>query len=294
MRRIGYFYAVLAGVVSGLVPVIFQGVLAHVAIPRTTGLFIKLAVSAIILLPFALSKIKKGQIPRDFYWKTLVASLLYVITLLFLYQAYNYIPTGISISLHYTFPFFTMVLSALIFHLLPTKQSVVAMFLSLVGVALLSVGSLSDGGKPAGILLAIGSAVAYAACFLWIDHKKLTTQDTVVFVTLKTCGSAILLFPYVLLTDGLTVSLPFKTFCGLLVSGVFTILASYLMTMAIKHIGSVYTSILSSMEPVVCAVAGVMFLGETVGLKSSIGIAMVLAATVLVSLGKRDTTKDKW
>ena len=102
-----------------------------------------------------------------------------------------------------------------------------------------------------------------------------------------------MLFPYVLLTDGLTVSLPFKTFCGLLVSGVFTILASYLMMVAIKHIGSVYTSILSAMEPVVCAVAGVMFLGETVGLKSGVGIVLVLAATVLVSLGKRDTTKDK-
>lgn len=295
MRRIniGYFYAILAGIVSGLVPVIFQGVLAQAPIPRTTGLFIKLTVSSLLLLPFALPKIKKGHIPRDFYWKTLVSCLLYVGTLLLLYQSYNYIPTGISISLHYTFPFFTMVLSALFFHFLPSKQSVVAMLFSLAGVALLSDGSLSTGGKIEGVLLAIGSAVVYAACFLWIDHKNLTARDTTVFVTLKTCGSSLLLLPYVLITDGAAVSIPLRTFCGLVVSGVFTILASFLMMIAIKHIGSVHTSILSSMEPIVCAIAGVIVLDEVVGLKSSIGIVLVLVATIMVSLSKQEAKPSK-
>ena len=187
MRRIniGYFYAVAAGVVSGLVPVIFQGVLAQGTLPRTTGLFIKLTVSSLILLPLTISKIKKSKISPDYYRKALFASFLYVATLLLLYESYNYIPTGISISLHYTFPFFTMLLSALFFRFLPTKRSVSAMLLSLVGVALLSSGSLSTGGKPAGILLAIGSALAYAACFLWIDHKKFASPDVQVLSDLQ-------------------------------------------------------------------------------------------------------------
>lgn len=287
--NIGYFYAVVAGVASGLVPTIVQGVLAQEAIPRTTGLFIKLVMSSLILLPLTIPKIKKARIPRHFYWKIPVASLLYVATLVFLYKSYNYISTGISISLHYTFPLFVMVLSALFFRFRPTKQSVAAMLCSLAGVALLSSGSLAIGGKPAGILLAIGSALSYAACFLWIERKKLTTLDTTVFVALKTCGASILLFPYVLATNGLTASISFQTFCGLLVGGVFTILASSLLTMAIRHIGSVHTSILSSTEPIVCAVAGVLFLGEEVSLNSGIGIVMVLAATILVTLSKQKT-----
>ena len=286
--NIGYFYAMATGVVSGLVPVMFQKSMSQVTIPRTTGLFIKLAVSSLILLPLALPKIKKTQISRDFYWKLPVCSLLYIVTLVLLYESYNYIPTGISISLHYTFPLFTMVLSALFFRFRSTKQSVAAMLLSIVGVALLSSGSLSAGGEPLGIILAIGSAFAYAACFLWIESEKLTALDTTVFVTLKTCGASILLLPYVLMTNGLTFSMSLQSFCGLLLSGVFTILASFFLTIAIRHIGSVHTSILTSMEPIVCAIAGVLFLEEQVSLKSSIGIMMVLTAAILVTLSKQE------
>ena len=293
VRRInvGYFYAVAAGVVSGLVPIVFQKTLVQEPIPRTTGLFIKLALSSLILLPLAISRLKKNRIPRHFYWKIPVASLLYAVTLVFLYESYNYIPTGISISLHYTFPLFTMVLSAMFFRFHSTKQSVAAMLLSLIGVALLSSGSLSSGGEPIGIILAIGSALAYAMCFLWIERKKLTALDTIVYVALETSGAAILLFPYVLATNGLALSISFHSLCGLLLSGVFTILACFGMTTAIRHIGSVHTSILSSTEPIVCAIAGVLFLGESVNLKSGVGIVMVLIATIMVTLSKQETEK---
>lgn len=285
--NIGYFYAMATGVVSGLVPVMFQKAMSQVTIPRTTGLFIKLVASSLILLPLAVPKIKKAQISRDYCWKLPVCSLLYIATLILLYESYNYIPTGISISLHYTFPLFTMVLSALFFRFHSTKQSVAAMLLSVAGVALLSSGSLSAGGKPLGIILAIGSAFAYATCFLWIEREKLTSLDTTVFVTLKTCGASILLFPYVLMTNGMTFSMSIQSFCGLLLSGAFTILASFFLTIAIRHIGSVHTSILTSMEPIVCAIAGVLFLNEQVSLKSGIGIMMVLAAAILVTLSKQ-------
>ena len=294
LRRIniGYFYAIATGVVSGLVPVIFQKAIGQEPIPRTTGLFVKLVASSFILLPLAIPKMKKVQIPRHFYWKLPVCSLLYIATLVLLYESYNHIPTGISISLHYTFPLFTMVLSALFFRFRSTKQGVAAMLLSIVGVALLSSGSLSAGGSPIGIALAIGSALAYAVCFLWIEREKLTALDTTVFVTIKTCGAAIFLIPYILLTNGLTFSMSTRAFCGLLLSGVFTILASVFLTIAIRHIGSVHTSILTSLEPIVCAIAGVMFLGERVSMKSGVGIIMVLAATILVTLSKQSSQTE--
>ena len=64
LRRIniGYFYAMATGIVSGLVPVIFQMAIGQEPIPRTTGLFIKLVASSLILLPLAMPKIKKVQI----------------------------------------------------------------------------------------------------------------------------------------------------------------------------------------------------------------------------------------
>ena len=49
-----------------------------------------------------------------------------------------------------------------------------------------------------------------------------------------------------------------------------------------------HTSILGAIEPIVCAVAGFFVLGEAISTRSGIGIAVVLAATVLVALSKQN------
>jgi len=285
--NIGYFYAVATGVLCGLVPIVFQKALVQEPVPRATALFIKLAASLLVLVPMAIPKMKKVQFPKGFGWKLPVSSFLYIATLVFLYESYNHIPTGIGVSLHYTFPLFTMGFSAIFFRFRGTRQSVIAMILSLIGVALLSSGSLSTGGAPIGIVLAIGSAIAYAGYFLWMEHQRLAAMNTTVFVALKTCGAVAFMFLYVLLTNQLTFSISLATFLGLMVSSGCTILASFCLTLAIRHIGSVYTSILGSIEPIVCAVAGVIFLGEEIGLRSAIGIIMVLIAAILVTLSKQ-------
>ena len=172
--NIGYIYAIATGVILGLVPIIFQKVLTQEPIPRAMALFIKLTVTLPIFLPFSVNKNKKVQLPRHFGWKLSLCSLLYVATLILLYESYHYIPTGIGVSLHYTFPLFTMVLSVLFFRFRCTGQSVVSMLLSLSGILFLSSGSLSSGNAAyIGIILAIGSAVTYATYFLWMEHAKL-------------------------------------------------------------------------------------------------------------------------
>lgn len=285
--NIGYFYAIAVGVICGIVPVIIQKVLTQDPIPRATALFIKFVVSSIILLPFAAPKFKKVPYPRGFAWKLPVSALFYVATLVFLYESYRYIPTGIGVALQYTFPLFTMGFSVLFFGFRCNKQNISAMILSLVGAALLSSGTLTSGKAYIGIILGIGCAIAYACYFLWTEHQQLAAMDTTVYVTLKTCASAVLFFLYILVTKQLTFSISLQTFLGLTLSGVCTILASICLTLAIRHIGSVHTSILGAIEPIVCAVAGFFVLGEAISLKSGIGIVVVLIATVLVTLSKQ-------
>lgn len=287
--NIGYFYAIAVGVICGIIPVIIQKVLTQDPIPRATALFIKFAVSSVLLLPFAAPKFKKVTYPRGFAWKLPVSALFYVATLVFLYESYRYIPTGIGVALQYTFPLFTMGFSVLFFRFRSTKQSILAMILSLVGAMLLSSGTITSDRAYIGILLGIGSAVAYAVYFLWVEHTKLADMDVTVCVTLKTCASTVLLLVYVLVTKQMIFSISLQTLLGLSLSGVCTILASVFLTLAIRHIGSVHTSILGSIEPIVCAVAGFFVLGEAISLRSGIGIVVVLIAAALVTLSKQKT-----
>ena len=287
--NIGYFYAIAVGVICGIIPVIIQKVLTQDPIPRATALFIKFAVSSVLLLPFAAPKFKKVTYPRGFAWKLPVSALFYVATLVFLYESYRYIPTGIGVALQYTFPLFTMGFSVLFFRFRSTKQSILAMILSLVGAMLLSSGTITSDRAYIGILLGIGSAVAYAVYFLWVEHTKLADMDVTVCVTLKTCASTVLLLVYVLVTKQMIFSISLQTLLGLSLSGVCTILASVFLTLAIRHVGSVHTSILGSIEPIVCAVAGFFVLGEAISLRSGIGIVVVLIAAALVTLSKQKT-----
>ncbi len=286
--NIGYLYAIAVGVICGIIPVIIQKVVGANGLPRATALFIKFAASSIILLPIAAPKFKKVQLPAGFGWKLPICALFYVATLVFLYESYRYIPTGIGVALQYTFPLFTMGFSVLFFRFRCTKMSVLAMILSLVGAMLLSSGTLTSDKAYIGILLGIGCAISYAAYFLFVEHTRMAAMDTTVFVTLKTLMSTVFFFLYILVTNQMTFTMSLQTFLGLVASGVCTILASYCLTLAIRHIGSVYTSILGSIELIVCAVAGFIVLGEAISLGSGIGIAVIIVATVLVALSKNE------
>lgn len=285
--NIGYLYAIAVGVICGIIPVIIQKVLTQDPIPRAMALFVKFAVSSVILLPVAAPRFKKAQYPKGFGWKLPVCALLYVATLVFLYESYRYIPTGIGVALQYTFPLFTMGFSVLFFGFRCNKENIAAMVLSLVGAALLSTGTLTSDKSYIGILLGIGCAVAYAGYFLWTEHQSLAAMDSVVYITLNTCASAVLLLLYVLVTGQLTLDISPETLLGLGFSGLCTISALFCLTLAIRHIGSVHTSILGSVELIVCAVAGYFVLGEVISLRSAIGIAVVLVATILVALSKK-------
>ena len=288
--NIGYLYAIAVGVICGIIPVIIQKVLTQDPIPRAAALFIKFVVSSLILLPFAAPKFKKVSYPKGFVWKLPVCAVFYVATLIFLYESYRYIPTGIGVALQYTFPLFTMGLSVLLFGFRCNRLNIAAMLLSLVGAMLLSSGTVTSDKAYIGIALGIGCALAYACYFLWTEHQHLAAMDTTVYITLKTCVSAALFFFYVLVTRQLTFAISWETLLGLSLSGVCTILAGVCLTKAIRYIGSVYTSILGAVELIVCAAAGYFVLGEVLSLRSAIGIAVVLIAAVLVALSKKEKT----
>ncbi len=286
--NIGYLYAIAVGVICGIIPVIIQKVVGANGLPRATALFVKFVASSIILLPIAAPKFKKVTFPSGFGWKLPICALFYVATLVFLYESYRYIPTSIGVALQYTFPLFTMGFSVLFFRFRCTIMSIFAMILSLVGAMLLSGGSLSGDKAYIGIILGVGCAIAYAAYFLFVEHTRMAAMDTTVFVTLKTLMSTVFFFLYILVTDQMTFTMSLQTFLGLVASGICTILASFCLTLAIRHIGSVYTSILGSIELIVCAVAGFIVLGESINLSSGIGIAVIIAATILVALSKNE------
>ena len=65
-----------------------------------------------------------------------------------------------------------------------------------------------------------------------------------------------------------------------------TVLSLVLMTVAVNHVGATPTAILGALEPLTAVAIGVMVFGETLTLRLVVGIVFILAAVMLVVLGK--------
>ena len=65
---------------------------------------------------------------------------------------------------------------------------------------------------------------------------------------------------------------------------VCTIISNQTLIVSIKNIGSVRASVLGAMEPVTAVVVGLLVFGESLTVKSAIGMLIILAAVVIIIL----------
>ena len=280
----GYLYALASGVFCGIAPIFVQNTIAQENIPVPTALFIRALAVPFVLMPFVLPNLKKTSVPRPLAIRIPLLSVLLVATLVLLYTSYIYIPIGVGVALHYMYPLVILVFSVAFYGFRCTRQSVYALLISLLGIVLLSVDSVSSGQMPLGILLAFGSAVVYAFYFLLVEHKGFGAINSTVLVFLVSIGDIAAMFLYALATKQLVLSMSAKAFVMLLLSGVFIGGASLCLMLAIKRIGSVHTSILGTLEPIVCTLAGAVFLQEKVTVRMLFGGLLILIAVVIVTL----------
>ncbi len=282
----GYFYALASGFFCGIAPIFIQDTIAQENIPIPTALFIRALVAPLMMMPFVLPRLKKASVPRPLAAKIPLLSILLVATLILLYTSYIYIPVGVGVALHYMYPLVILVFSVVFYRFKCTRQNIYALLLSLVGIVLLSVDSLSSGQIPLGILLAFGSAVVYAFYFLMVEHKGFGTIDSTALVFFVSIGDIVAMFLYALATKQLVLTMSAKAFSMLLLSGVFIGSASLCLMLAIKRIGSVHTSILGTLEPIVCTVASAIFLHEKITVRMLSGGLLILIAVIIVTLQK--------
>jgi drug/metabolite transporter (DMT)-like permease len=66
-----------------------------------------------------------------------------------------------------------------------------------------------------------------------------------------------------------------------------TVLSLVLMTIAVHEVGATPTAIRGALEPLTAVAIGVIVFGESLTLRLSVGIVLILSAVLLIVLGKR-------
>lgn len=217
-------------------------------------------------------------------------AVMYAATSLGLLRSYDYIPSGVATTVNFLYPLVVAIVMALFFRERSSVWIVVAIFISLVGVALLAWGDAGHRDPARGLAFAGMTVVTYAVYIIGVMKSRTAMLDPLVVAFYVLTFSAAIFLVYALSTSGLGVVHTWPTWRSLLLLALLpTVLSNYTLVQAIRHIGPTMTSILGSMEPLTAVLVGVVHFGERFDLNAAAGLILVITAVIIVILQTHHT-----
>ncbi len=275
-----------AGVCWGLIPV-FYHIMSSAGLGRVQTITMRFTFAALGYIVYLLirdAELLRIKCPKHllYFVGTGVCSLA---AFNFCYiTCIKYAGVAVAALLLYTAPAFVLVMSVALFGEPLTKRGLLALGMTVLGCAFVS-GVFGGGGDIgiAALLWGLGSGFGYALYSIFskyaLEHYRpeTITAYTAVFASLSTlpfsdpvqlAGKAAA--PGVLLS---------ALGCALLC----TVFGYLLYTLGLEHIDAGKAAVLSTIEPVVASVLGVMLLGEPVTWGKLCGIVLVLGAIMVLN-----------
>ena len=204
-------------------------------------------------------------------------------------SALRYIPAATMIFLFYSYPAWVTVISALRGKEPLTGRRMLALGLSLAGIAVMV--GLPGTGTPSlalpGVLLALAGALLYALYIPMIDHLggELTPALTAAFAT---AGAAVILAITATMTGGFAVRQPPVVWGMVLLLAILcTVIAFIAFLRGLAAIGPVRTAIVSTVEPFWGALLASAVLAQPLAPRTLTGGVLVAAAVVILNLPQR-------
>ena len=220
--------------------------------------------------------------------------IFFSLSSLTLFESFHYIEAGIACTILFIYPVLVALIMAIFFKEKITKTVVSAILLTSIGIALLYKGKPDSVLSLKGVAIVLASALLYAFYIVGVKNIK----------SIKSMNSAKLSF-YVMLF-GLLVYVVNLKFCTnlqglttitawLFVIGLAifpTIISLETIGVAIKLIGSTNTAILGALEPLTAIFFGILFFNESLTLRISIGVILILFGVFLIISGKMTSNKE--
>jgi drug/metabolite transporter (DMT)-like permease len=209
-----------------------------------------------------------------------------------LFLSYNYMAAGIASTLLFVYPIMVALIMAMVFKEKLALQTIVCMLLALGGIGLLYKSEDGSTLSLIGTLLVFASSLSYAIYIVGINQTSLKNVATLK-VTFYVLLFGLSLFVARLLYSGvLNTPDQWYLWANLLALAVFPTAISFLCTTgAIQYIGSTPTAILGALEPVTAIFFGIAVFGESLTVRESFGLVMIIVAVTFVIAGGNITSQ---
>ena len=232
-------------------------------------------------IPFA--KIKK-DVPL-----LLASGVAMGINWILLFQAYKYTTVSLATLSYYFAPVIVTVVCPILFKEKLTGRQIICFVMSTLGLVLITgIGDIGGSRDFVGILFGLGAAVFYATVIL--VNKFIKNVEGIHRTFLQFLAAIVTIFPYVLLTSGITVgSMNSTGWVNLLIVGLVHTGLTYCMYFSsLKELPGQKAAILSYIDPLVAVIISVTVLGESMTLMQLVGGILILGFTLWNELSPKE------
>ncbi|MGN0734591.1 MAG: DMT family transporter [Anaerovoracaceae bacterium] len=281
-RATGVATAIISAVVFGMVPLFMKTIIAGGG-TTLSGAFYRFVLSLPIL--FAIIKYKKipmGITGTEFMKICLITICGYGGTAVLLFSSYNFIPTGMSTTIHFVYPVFT-ILGCIIFlkeRVRPLK--ILCALLCMCGILLFYEGD-SASSLP-GIGLAFLSGMTYSFYIIYLKKSGLQEMDTIKLIFYMNSVASVMILIMAVASGSFTVNLTTAAWVtAAIFAAVVSLVGVFGFQLGVKYVGPESAAILSTFEPITSVVIGVMLYDEVFSAKAILGCACILSSVVIVA-----------
>lgn len=291
-RYIGILLAALAGVLYGISS--FTAKQSYIGGATAIVITFLRNLTAVLLL-FAYNNTRKiriklpGRMLCELAFAALFISFLVPV---FLYESLQYIPSGLTFSVNYSYPILLTLIYVFAFHEKVNARKCIATFLSVIGIWVIMFSA--KGANVKGVLLAVGSGVCYAIYLIIVDRTSIKALEGTVCSMYCSLFSCFYLFVFGMVRGenmfGTTrAGLPWIILTGIIV----VCLGNALIPEAIKRVGPTTVSILGILEPLTSLLISIMLFGDVITGRMFIGIIMILIGTMLIIIERGNSNEQR-
>lgn len=290
----GYLAGIITGVAYGMNPLFAMPVLGA-GVSVETVLFVRYAVAVLVLGMVIFSTHKSFAVSRvQLRWLAMLG-VLFSCSSLFLFLAYNYIPSGIATTIIFLYP--TLVALIMVFlKVFPTWQTWVSIVVTFIAILFLCNYDSSQPVHYEGIILAFLSSLSYAFFIVLINRKRCLRElsnDVLTFYALITGCIVFGLIAFVGNHSGkISLLNDFNTICAhsslwlnlILLAVIPTVISTATLAASTKIIGATKASVMGVFEPLTAILIGTLVFGEKMSWNIVIGIVLSIFAICFMIL----------
>ena len=287
---VGYPAGIITGITYGLNP-LFAVPLMNNGATIESILFFRYSFAVVMLGAFLILTKQSFRITVRQAGVLLALGLLYTSSSIFLFEAYNYIASGLATTLIFLYPVLVAIIMVFL-RVVPSWPVWLSIAATFGGVIIMTQGSEGDSLSPVGVALSLGSALVYALFIVIINRSKAIAPISNTLLTFYSLmvGAIVFLgkitFSDTAISAGITTGGDWLNLVGLALLP--TIVSTATLAIATRNIGAAKASVLGVFEPITAILIGTLMFGEplTTNILLGIGIAIV-AVTFMISVTKR-------